>query len=325
MMMNADFTNDFYITEDDDDGNDLVFNFVNNDDDDMNHNQNNNNNTDNDTIVSFGDDEDDENNDNNNTIVSLGGEDDDNNDNDDDDNDHDDNNNDNDNDHDDNDNDSAGSTIIQIVPGDDPESDDDYTVEVTTRNGGDSDDESCQTIAELLCGEGVKDFTTVCGLFQEAFPEEDDTATTTGLDNNDGGSSRPTMTLFAPTDQAFAHLSELFSKSDSYSKLLTDDGKYNNMMDIFHFHVTAGTVLQQELLCGELLEMSSKSGSSRTHCDTTAGNSQNNKNTVKIQKGGGNRKNQIEPVILAADILACHDSVIHIISEVMLPNFIDAL
>ena len=71
---------------------------------------------------------------------------------------------------------------------------------------------------------------------------EEDTATTTGLDsNNDGGSSPTIMTLFAPTDQAFAHRSESFSNSaSSYSKLTNKDGEYNNRMDFFPFHVIAG-------------------------------------------------------------------------------------
>mmetsp|Transcript_30517 Transcript_30517/g.31009 ORF Transcript_30517/g.31009 Transcript_30517/m.31009 type:complete len:178 (-) Transcript_30517:416-949(-) len=177
----------------------------------------------------------------------------------------------------------------------------------------------------------MEDFTKVCDLFQKAFPhnnnnsnnKEDITTTALLLDTKDGSSSLSPMTLFAPNDQAFEHLAALFSQGDAHPQ--QTEGAYT-MLEIFHFHLTAGTVLQQDLRCGALLEMSGESGFSRTHCASTSGKSPNpKKTTVKIQKGGGNRKNNLEPLIVAADIRACHNSVIHIISEVMLPNFIDEL
>merc|ERR1712238_606596 len=94
-------------------------------------------------------------------------------------------------------------------------------------------------------------------------------------------------------------------------------------LELFQFHVVPGrTVLFENLQCGELLKMSSKKNDfSRTKCNinTIDGTT----SSSKIQKGGGNRKNNIEPIITTSDIRACHDSVVHIINEVMLPNFID--
>merc|ERR1712224_331853 len=120
-----------------------------------------------------------------------------------------------------------------------------------------------------------------------------------------------------------------------YDPFMTaEDGK-KSITDVLYFHVTNGTVLSTDLVCGGLLEMmipptspshdddddDTTAYSSRTKCerDPLTGND------YLIQKGGGNRKNDIDPIVLYPDIIACDDSVVHIISEVMLPNFVDQL
>jgi uncharacterized surface protein with fasciclin (FAS1) repeats len=45
---------------------------------------------------------------------------------------------------------------------------------------------------------------------------------------------------------------------------------------------------------------------------------------IIIQKGGGNRMNDILPVIIVPNIAACN-GMIHVIDQVMLPNFINKL
>ena len=119
------------------------------------------------------------------------------------------------------------------------------------------------------------------------------------------------MTVFIPTDDAFATLGELLDQAD----VVLDD-KANEK--ILMFHATPGMVLSTDLSCTGKLEMFD-SGSSRTKCGKAE------QVDYLIQKGSGNRKNDNEPIIIAADIMACDESVIHIVSQVMLPNFIDDL
>ena len=71
--------------------------------------------------------------------------------------------------------------------------------------------------------------------------------------------------------------------------------------------------------------MSSKSGASRVPIVILLVLVRIRRILSNPKKGGGNWKNQIAPVLLAADSIACHDSVLHSISEVVLPNCIHAL
>ena len=87
------------------------------------------------------------------------------------------------------------------------------------------------------------------------------------------------------------------------------------------FHVAPGQHMFDDLECGGLLPMIG-SGSSRTKC--MAPGRDEGKDFI-MQKGGGNRKNDIEPTIVFSDIMACDDSVIHVINEVMLPDFFDEM
>merc|ERR1740130_2238861 len=121
------------------------------------------------------------------------------------------------------------------------------------------------------------------------------------------------VTVFAPTDTAFASLFALLEETDT-------EVDEETLGEIFFFHATMGLVTSSDLECSGLIEMAA-GGSSRTKCATKEWSGEE----YLIQKGGGNRKNNIEPVIIAADIMACDDSVVHVITEVMLPNYIGEL
>jgi len=160
----------------------------------------------------------------------------------------------------------------------------------------DDSDGSCETIEELLCSGSLSDkFTVLCSLLQ-ATPIP-----------------ALTLTIFAPTDAAFGNLLALLGATSAA------DVPAETLTAILMFHVAPGQTMKADLECGQLLPMIG-SGSSRTKCaapNRVAGQD------FLIQKGGGNRKNNIEPTIIFSDIMACNDSVIHVISEVMLPDFID--
>jgi len=119
------------------------------------------------------------------------------------------------------------------------------------------------------------------------------------------------MTVFVPTDDAFARMNDLLDQV----KVVLDSTAFEK---ILMFHVTPGMVLSTDLECTGTLDMFG-SGASRTKCGKA------NQVDYLIQKGSGNRKNDMAPIIIAADIMACDNSVIHIVSEVMLPNFIEDL
>merc|ERR1712238_33273 len=175
---------------------------------------------------------------------------------------------------------------------------DEGSSEVLLDFGDDDDDGSCKTIQELLCDSPAADsYTTVCELWTNSEAVK--------------ASEGVSMTVFIPTDDAFATLGELLDQAD----VVLDD-KANEK--ILMFHATPGMVLSTDLSCTGKLEMFD-SGSSRTQCGRAE------KVDYLIQKGSGNRKNDNEPIIIAADIMACDESVIHIVSQVMLPNFIDDL
>jgi len=160
------------------------------------------------------------------------------------------------------------------------------------------DDGSCKTISELLCDSPAADsYTTMCDVWTNS----------DSVNSNEGVS----MTVFVPTDDAFDVLYGLLDEAD-----VQLDSKA--IEKILMFHATPGMVMSTDLQCTGKLEMFD-SGSSRTQCGRV------DKVDYLIQKGSGNRKNDIEPVIIAADIMACDKSVIHIISQVMLPNFIEDL
>merc|ERR1719491_2140400 len=154
----------------------------------------------------------------------------------------------------------------------------------------------CKTIRELLCKSPAADsYTTMCELWKNSET----------VNSNEGVS----MTVFIPTDDAFATLSDLLDQAE-----VELDSEANEK--ILMFHATPGMVLSTHLDCTGTLEMFD-GGSSRTKCGKA------NQVDYLIQKGSGNRKNDMEPIIIAADIMACDNSVIHIVSEVLLPTFIE--
>ena len=113
------------------------------------------------------------------------------------------------------------------------------------------------------------------------------------------------VTLFAPTDSAFAHIEDAF-----LSTLSPDE-----LSDILFYHAVDSEILVEDLVCQGTIEMLS-GGLSRTMCVTPI------TNPKYYQKGGGNRKNDLLPKIdFYAGTKAC-DGVVHVVDEVMLPNYV---
>jgi len=200
--------------------------------------------------------------------------------------------------------DEDGSFVVGIESGDDPDTDDDFVVStidddnemMMDDNEMMMDGDSCESIETLLCGGGAwsDQFTTLCGLL-ENFPIPP-----------------IALTVFAPTNSAFENLFRALGDIE-----IDDDA----LLGILMFHVSFGKTMFDDLQCGELLDMLG-SGSSRTKCGAPG---RTEGEDFIIQKGGGNRKNNMEPTITFPDVQACNDSVVHVISEVMLPNIFDAL
>ena len=143
--------------------------------------------------------------------------------------------------------------------------------------------------ADLICN--TAGYTVLCDLFTKWAPEVYEAAST------------DYYTLFAPSDVAF----------EKISGPLTDGSLSDEEIGaIFFYHATEGFVMMKDLVCGEKIEMA-MAGNSRTKC-TDGG-------ATMFQMGGGNRSNNLFPVIDDADIMACN-GIIHLVSEVMLPNFI---
>ena len=78
------------------------------------------------------------------------------------------------------------------------------------------------------------------------------------------------------------------------------------------------TIFVNDLECEQLLDMVVK-GNSRTNCNKK---NKNNDGSVIIQKGGGNKANDMGPIIISSDHVACNGSIVHIIYQ-LLPKFID--
>mmetsp|Transcript_89835 Transcript_89835/g.183214 ORF Transcript_89835/g.183214 Transcript_89835/m.183214 type:complete len:236 (+) Transcript_89835:95-802(+) len=150
----------------------------------------------------------------------------------------------------------------------------------------DDDDDECLSIPDLLCS--LAGFQVLCDFFTVWAPELYEPAST------------EILTLFAPPDLAFASVAAGIES-------LTDE----EAGEVFLFHATMGAITEEDIECGGLAEMMS-GGMSRTVCTDDG---------LGI-KGGGNRKNNNLPLITEGNIAACN-GVVHIISEVMLPNFID--
>jgi len=163
--------------------------------------------------------------------------------------------------------------------------------------GGD-DGECSDSISDMLCSGDTTGmggtFNILCGLLPSGLPSP--------------------ITLFAPTDEAFTNLYAVLNKIG----MTPDD---DMIAEIVGFHVSMGMAMSTDLECGALLEMSA-GGSSRTKC----GNFDDGSGLIYIiQKGGGNRKNDMEPTVISPDNMVCDGSVVHVMDTVMLPNSIDKL
>jgi len=156
-----------------------------------------------------------------------------------------------------------------------------------------------QTADLLLCAdESITDFSIFCNLW-------------TVIDPQLKGDS---ITVFPPTDDAFVHFYDLFNDA---GVTIADQ----MLEEIFLFHLTPGTLKSTDFECGGLLPMM-EGGSSRTKCETTKGG----RDYFTVQ-GGGNRKNNIIPMIGISDLEATcgAGSIVHVISEVLLPNSVEEL
>ena len=109
------------------------------------------------------------------------------------------------------------------------------------------------------------------------------------------------ITIFAPTNEAFDNASTLLDGAD----LSTEQ-----MESIVLFHALEGKFMSSDLVCSELYTMFS-GDTSRFVCA----------NDGVYQRGGGNTKFGA-PKIIEADIIVCNDSVIHVVDEVLLPNWV---
>jgi len=178
--------------------------------------------------------------------------------------------------------------------------------EVSAEEDDSDSDGACTSIPDLLlCDDAPStDFSIFCNLWTDIM------ADSSVKKNGDA------MTVFVPTDEAFTHFYELFDEAD-----VTIDEE--TLDDIFLFHITPTKILSTDFECGGLLDMLGKGGSSRTRCETTT----NGKREYFTVQGGGNRKNNIVPRIESPNLVAtCGEgSIVHVISEVLLPNFIDEL
>jgi len=131
-----------------------------------------------------------------------------------------------------------------------------------------------------------------------------------GMDPTASGGA---VTMFVPTDEAFMRMYALLGTVGKG----VEDG---TLTEILMYHVHAGgMIMSHDLVCGGLLDMMA-AGSSRTRCETfNDGSGQ----AYIIQKGGGNRKNGVEPIVTSPDHMTCDGSVVHVVDQVLLPNFID--
>jgi uncharacterized surface protein with fasciclin (FAS1) repeats len=143
-------------------------------------------------------------------------------------------------------------------------------------------------IDELVCGSDAKDFTTLCELLTTVFPD---------------GVGDDSITVFAATDEAFDNASALLAESD-----FSDE----QMESIVFFHAMEGKLMSTDLVCGQTYNMLS-GDDSRFVCTEDG----------FYQRGGGNKGTIMgSPKIIQADIIACYDSVVHIVDEILLPNWV---
>jgi len=153
-----------------------------------------------------------------------------------------------------------------------------------------SAEDSCKTIVEIACE--TEGFSTLCDLVSTSDYVVDTL-------------SNAELTLFAPTDDAFAAVDP---------ELLDDLANCTVALEsVLFFHATPGRVHVDDLECRETVVMAN-GDSSRTIC--VGGSSFVGANFY--QKGSLNPRDMM-PEIILADILACN-GVVHVVDQVMLPK-----
>ena len=146
------------------------------------------------------------------------------------------------------------------------------------------DNDDCDSITDIACN--TNGFAMLCQALQ-----------ITGLDSFFDGTQ--VFTVFAPSDSAFAHLSQ------GIVNLIENETVA--LKNILLFHATSGEILLSDLQCTKLVRMQNGKNS-RTVC----------RGEQIFQKGAGNSKDQL-PKISVKDLRACN-GVIHVMNEVMLPQ-----
>merc|ERR1712238_331352 len=150
----------------------------------------------------------------------------------------------------------------------------------------------CTSIAETVCA--MEDTTVFCDILQNStskLPELDD--------------SSKEFTLFVPTDDAFAQV------SNAYGKLSDEE-----VDRVIGFHIYEGIMLTStELECREkITSITLEEDTSRTKCT----------DDKKYQTGNGNTKTNSLPEIVLADNMACN-GVVHTLNNVMFPVLLTQL
>ena len=108
------------------------------------------------------------------------------------------------------------------------------------------------------------------------------------------------ITVFAPTDEAFARISDVELSDDQLEFVI-----------LFHIVENPGGPLAfSDLECSQLVE-TLNGQTSRTKCVQNG--------SIKYQKGPGNV--ELLPEIIRPDIPACGDVTVHLVDNVILPNF----
>ena len=146
-------------------------------------------------------------------------------------------------------------------------------------------------IADIVCSN--RDFSILCDIL--TVNEEVLETISTGY-----------YTLFLPPNDAFAAIEGPLDSLDE-----------ETILGVVLFHFTYGYVYAEDMYCGGLVEMLDWTYS-RHSCQKKDDGSRED---IYIQKGGGNRRNNLLPEIIVPNIEACN-GIVHVVNHVMLPNYI---
>jgi len=112
-------------------------------------------------------------------------------------------------------------------------------------------------------------------------------------------------TLFLPSNDAFDAIEGPLDSLDE-----------ETILGVIMFHFTYGYVYAEDMYCGGLVEMLDGTYS-RHSCQKK----DDTREDIYIQKGGGNRRNNLLPQIIVPNIEACN-GIVHVVNHVLLPNYI---